>query len=50
MAEKKTNPDGLHRRQFLTGAGSAVITGAVAALTALESTGAFRPALFNRSG
>lgn len=42
MAEKKTKPDGLNRRQFLTGA--------VAALTALESTGAFRPALFNRNG
>lgn len=39
MAGKKEKSDGLNRRQFITGAGSAVITGAVAALTALEATG-----------
>lgn len=39
MAEKKKKSSGLNRRQFITGAGSAVITGAVAALTALETSG-----------
>lgn len=39
MAKRKKKSDGMNRRQFITGAGSAVITGAVAALTALETTG-----------
>ncbi len=39
MAKEKKKSDGLNRRQFITGAGSAVITGAVAALTALDTTG-----------
>ena len=39
MGKKTDRPDGLNRRQFITGAGSVVITGAVAALTALETSG-----------
>jgi len=39
MAEEEKKSDGLNRRQFITGAGSAVITGAVATLTAFETTG-----------
>lgn len=39
MAGKRKRSDGMDRRQFITGAGSAVITGAVAALTAFETSG-----------
>ena len=37
MAKRETKSDGLNRRQFITGAGSALITGTVAALTALDT-------------
>jgi len=39
MGESRKKSDGLNRRQFITGAGSAFITGSVAALNALETTG-----------
>ena len=38
MAEKKPRPDGVNRRQFITGAGAVVITGAIAALAACKPT------------
>ncbi len=38
MARNKVKPGGLNRRQFLTGAGAVVITGAIAALAACKPT------------
>ncbi len=38
MAEEKIKSDGVNRRQFITGAGAIVITGAVAALAACKPT------------
>jgi len=39
MVQRRTKPDGVNRRQFITGAGAVVITGAVAALAACKPTG-----------
>ena len=39
MTEKKKQSDGMNRRQFIAGFGSAVVTGAVASLTALDTSG-----------